>query len=349
MARRKRNPAGGMAMAKRRKVNRVLGLDLGSYAVKAVEMTRRGERLLVTGYAYEPVLNPDKYAAAVKAALRSGGLRADRVAVGVSGKGTLTQAVQASAAHEEDMENVLRREAAKVSRLDLDNALFGYQLLEPGEGGAVKAIVAASSYDALDARLDILDDAGIVPDYVDTELIALANAYETANSRGHFQHPRRGVVLADIGAEKTLIAATGANVNLFREFPFGGIALTEMVARRLDIGLDEAERVKCDPGERMQVVRDAIYPGIEDLAAEIRAVAEYFRTMGGGNPALLLVSGGLAAFPAAARVLGRLAKLRSGVFDSFGRVEADQRERDFLKAYAHEFPIAFGLACRARN
>ncbi len=45
-------------MAKKKKKNVVLGLDLGTSSIKAVEMTRDGEHLSVTGCVYEEVEDP---------------------------------------------------------------------------------------------------------------------------------------------------------------------------------------------------------------------------------------------------------------------------------------------------
>lgn len=334
-------------MAGRSKRNRVLGLDLGSYAVKAVEMVRDGEGLLVTGYAYEPVLDPDDYARAIRAAVRADGILAERIAVAVSGRGTIVETVSTPAAGEDDLARTLRDAVEKSIRQDLSGAVFDYDILDAGDPAEIDAVLAAAAKEELDARLALLADADLEADAADVELIALANAFDTANLDGELLESRRGAVLIDIGAVKTLVAASDTDVHLFRELPQGGAGLTDLVARRLGIDLDEAERVKCDPGDLMETVKDAIYPGIEELAAEIRAAVDCF-AMRGGEPSRLFVSGGFAAFPGAVKALGRLVRLETRVFDTFGGVECVAADKNFFAEYAHVFPVAFGLASRAR-
>ncbi len=340
---------GGMSMAKRSKNNCVLGLDLGTYAVKAVEMMRSGDELYVSGYAYELVRDPAKYGETIKAVIRAGDLRAECIAIGMSGTGTLVQTVTTPVEGEGDLKRALIKEAEEITRRDLADSLVDYHLFQNGEASSISAIVAAASREELQARMEALGDAGLYPDIVDTELTALVNAYETANAAGHFQDERQGVILADFGAAKTLLAASANGAYLFREFLFGGINLTELVADRMSISLDQAERIKCEPGEHIETVRDAVYPGIEELASEIRSLADCLKTVAGAPAKLLLLSGGLVLFPGLVKVLGKLAKMETRAFDSFGSVMANKYDQEFLDAYIHEFPLAFGLACHARD
>ena len=337
---------GGAVMAKRRTPSRILGLDLGSYAVKAIEMTRSGNELFVSGYAYEPVFDSSKYSEAVWAAVRSGGLDTDCVAIGVAGQGTFAKVLQSTIVAGIELERTFKKETSTITQINLETAPFAFQPFEPPVDGSATALVAATPLDVLNERLGILKEAGIVPDFVEPEVTALANAFEVINRDDYFPDAVDGAILVDVGAEKTLFIGTGNNSHLFREFPFGGNALTEMVAHRLDINLNDAERVKCDPGGKLEVVRDAMYPGIEQLGAEMRTVVEYYKTIGGSEPGLMLISGGLAKFPDAIEVLGRLANIRTLAFDSFGKVAAESADHDFFEAYAHVFPLAFGLACR---
>ncbi|MCC8180851.1 MAG: pilus assembly protein PilM, partial [Planctomycetes bacterium] len=184
---------------------------------------------------------------------------------------------------------------------------------------------------------------------LDAEAVALANGFETANAGGYFVPEGATVALVDFGAAKTLIAVTDGAEYLFREFPVGGTALTEMIAQRLGCGLDEAERLKLDPGEKIDTVKDAIYPGIEDITAEIRTCIENFKTVNDGRQAeTTLLSGGLVRFAGIPPLIGRLTKTRAGVFNLFGAFESSDMETA-TAPYSLDYSIAFGLACHARE
>jgi Tfp pilus assembly PilM family ATPase len=158
------------------------------------------------------------------------------------------------------------------------------------------------------------------------------------------------VALADFGATKTLICVTDGEQNVFREFPVGGIALTEMISQRLGCDIIEAERIKLDPGDQIDVIKDAIYPGIEDITAEIRSCMDTFKSMSMGREAdTLLLSGGLVGFSGVSPLIGRLVKVEPRIFDSFGTVDSSELDPEFIGTHGHEFAVAFGLACHARD
>lgn len=323
----------------------MLGLDLGTRAVKAVEMTRSGEMLRVTSCSCEDVAGPAAYPQAVRAVIEAGSLDTGRVVAGFSGRGTLLQTVVLPGDNPGDMDAAIREEAAKYIPYSLDEAQLDYHLLADAPDRFLRALVAAARRTDVHARLVILDAAGIVPIRLEPEPIALVNALETASLLA----PGVGAGLIDFGAAKTLITITDGVEHVFREFPVGGDKLTEMIAHRMGLSWEEAERVKRSPGDAIETVKDAIYPGIEDITAEVRQCLERFRGVSGGREAkLLMLSGGLVAFPGVVRLVSRLTRTAARVF-GFGDVDASDLDEHFLARHGHEFAVAFGLACHARE
>ena len=70
------------------KAKAVVGIDIGSSAVKIVELSRRDNTLTVTGVAREPYSGEGDIPTAVQTAMSVGGFRAKRVAASVSGRTT---------------------------------------------------------------------------------------------------------------------------------------------------------------------------------------------------------------------------------------------------------------------
>ncbi|MDR0362690.1 MAG: pilus assembly protein PilM [Planctomycetota bacterium] len=338
-------------MAKRKKKSTTLGLDLGTYAVKAVEVARSGEELTVTGYSYEPVTDVTQYDEVIKNVIAAGGFKLGKVkvVVGFSGRSTLVQTVTMNQDRLADLDVAMIEEAEKYIPYDISEAQIDYHVFDQGGSPQVKVLLVAVRQQDIEDKLEILFRAGVTPSVIDVELVALANAYETANVGAFFQGEGGSVALVDFGSTKTLITVTDGERNVFREFPLGGTALTEMVAQRIGGNMTEAETVKCAPGDQMDVVKDAVYPGIEDIAGEVRSCVDSFKITGGRAPDLVLLSGGLVAFPGVTPLFGRLTRMDARIFDSFGSVPAGDMEDEFLRKHAHEFPVAFGLACHARD
>ncbi len=312
-------------------------------------MTRSGDALQVTSCSYEEVEGPGAHAASIAAVLEAGSHDVSRVAVGFSNRRTFLRTVLLAGDAVEDVGEAVLAEVAKYIPYDIADARVGYQILPGQHDRFLRVLASAARRDDIAARLALFRDAGIQPARMDMELAALANAFETLNAGGGVAPAGRGVCMVDFGATKTLIAITDGARCVFREFPFGGDKLTEMLAHRLGCDFTVAETLKRHPGGQIEMVKDAIYPGIEDIAAEVRSCQEAFVEISDGvRPDLLLVSGGLVAFPGVPSLFGRLTRCAASPF-RIGGADTSDLDTAFLEDHGHEFAVAFGLACHARG
>ncbi|MDR2390780.1 MAG: pilus assembly protein PilM [Planctomycetota bacterium] len=336
-------------MAKRHKKNTIVGLDLGTSSVKLVELTCKAENLTMAACAYIPVEDPSLYDIAIKAAIKTATTKAKRVVVGFSGKSTLLQDITLPNGHDDNLDEAVAEEVAKYIPYDVSEAQIDYHAFEDGDN-QTRLLLAAVRQQDVDDKLEILFNAGVTPIQIDVELVALANAAETANIGEEFFPEGKGVGIVNFGASKTLITITDGKYSVFREFPVGGIALTEMISQRVGCAMTAAEQIKLVPGDKMDLVKDAIYPGLEDIAAEIQSCLDSYKNASRGRKAeKLLLSGGLIAFPGIVALFTRMTKTEASVFNSFGPAIISKGAEGVMEAHGHEMAVAFGLACHARD
>ncbi|MCC8190909.1 MAG: pilus assembly protein PilM [Planctomycetes bacterium] len=339
-----------MAKIKKKKKNTVLGLDLGTQSIKAVELTRTGEDLSITGCAYEHVEDPAMYDESIKAVLEAGAFSVKRVVIGYSGRSTLLQTITLPADRAEDLDIAILEEAEKYIPYDISEAQIDYHVFGTDEGRGIRALMVAVRQSDIEDKLEILFNAGITPIQIDVELVALANAFELANEGSYFVADEKPVGLVDFGASKTLITVTAGLNNVFSQIPVGGITLTEMVAQRLGCEMNKAEILKIEPGDQIDTIKDAIYPGLEDITAEIRSCLDTYKSISGGREVdCLMLSGGLVAFSGVSPLIGRLTKTDTRILDSFGSVDTSEIDEEIIGGHAHEYAVAFGLACHAQE
>ncbi|MDR1519327.1 MAG: pilus assembly protein PilM [Planctomycetota bacterium] len=337
-------------MAKRDKKNAVLGMDLGTQSIKTVEMLRKGEDLAMASCSCVPVEDASAYGDAVKAAIRSASAGAKRVVVGFGGKSTTLQLITLTNEQLGDIDKAVAEEAEKYIPYDISEAQLDYHVFEISGDKQTRVLLAAVRQQDIEDRLDILFGAGITPVQIDVEVVALANALETANLDWAMAKKGKAAGMVNFGASKTLIAISDGANHVFREFPVGGIALTEMVSQRLGCDMAEAERLKLSPGAEIDKVKDAIYPGLEDMATEIRSCLDAFKSAADGREAeKLFLSGGLLGFPGVASLFNRMTKIETDIFASFGPVDVSKADADIVEDHGHELAVAFGLACHARD
>jgi len=218
-------------------LNNVLGLDLGSHTLKAVEL-EQGLRALRVVRSYAEPREPEVPLAAQLARLlrvhsfsRSHvvtALRGDRISVRrlvfpFTEKRRLTQAVPF--------------ELEDQVPFDIDEMVLDWELAHR-ESGRAEVISALAPRSAVSALIETLRDADCDARTIESEGLVLANlapAFELPGSR----------LLLDVGHEKsTLCAMRDGKVVSARSVGIAGRAFTEAVAAERALSLEDAEREK---------------------------------------------------------------------------------------------------------
>lgn len=340
----------------------VVGLDVGSAVVKAVELTLEGSEPVLTGFGRAEVTAEGGAPAAVSQALASLRGRARRCVTGVGGQSTVVRYVSMLPMSPEELQQAVRFEADKFLPFELDEVVLDCEQLGDsapgsGEGTKVPVLVAACRRQLIEERVGLVEGAGLTPLAIDLDLFALANAWELCGlPEEELQDLDPGpvppaVALVDVGATRTSINVLRAGRTCFsREIAIGGDDMTQAVARRLGVELHEAELIKCDGELHEAEVASSIAPVLEDLASELALSIDYVEHHEGVEVRELLLSGGgsLAAGAAAAieQATGRPARNWNPLEGL--RVEAEGLDLDSLELEAPSLVVAVGLASRVR-
>src|SRR5204862_5842891 len=93
----------------------IVGLDIGTSAVKAVELTDSGGKLEVTGFGQIEVATDDATAkaSAVSELMREGGFRTRRVVTSLSGKMVIVRYLTMVKMTDDELKNAIAFEAGK--------------------------------------------------------------------------------------------------------------------------------------------------------------------------------------------------------------------------------------------
>lgn len=260
-----------------RKAKSLVGLDIGSSAVKAVELKAAGKGYKVTAFGSEPV-PPDSIvdgaiidAAAVADAVRrlfdSRGIRTKDVAASLSGNAVIVKKISLPVMTDAELAESIYWEAEQYIPFDIQDVNLDYQILSGGDGaeprGAMEILLVAAKKDKIADYTGVIAQAGRTPVVVDVDAFALQNIYEV-----NYRPAANAVVaLLNAGASAININVVGGDESLFtRDISLGGNAYTEAVQKELNLPFEEAERLK--RGERSETV------GVEDVRPVLRAMNE---------------------------------------------------------------------------
>lgn len=255
----------------------VIGLDIGSDAIKAVELQPAGRGFRVAAYATERVpagsiaegsiLDRDAVAGAMRRALDRGGFKGRDVCVSLSGNAVIVKKIALPVMTPAELADSIVWEAEQYIPFDVQDVNLDYQILDPGTGpdsrGSMEVLLVAAKKDRTAEYAAVVEAAGRTPVVVDVDAFALQNAYEA----NYGLDADAVVVLMNAGASAVNVNILQNGRSVFtRDISVGGNAYRDALQRELGVGPDDADRLK--RGQRVEGV------AAEDVSPVLKAVTE---------------------------------------------------------------------------
>ena len=223
-------------------IGNVVGLDLGSYSLKAVELRRTLRQLEPVQFRCEPrhlpgVSEPERLAHF----LRSHVLPAEAIYCAVGGRFLSTRYLEFPFSDRKKLDRAVPFEVEDEVPFELEDLLVEWELIDGDPThSSVAAVMAART--EIQSVLDPFLDAGLQPRILEAEGFVLANlasVFDLSDSQ----------LILDIGHEKTQLSLIAKERTVFsRTLPIGGKALTQAVSEDRLCSIEDAERIKCEEG-----------------------------------------------------------------------------------------------------
>jgi type IV pilus assembly protein PilM len=233
----------------------VVGLDIGSSAVKAVELKASGKGFKVAAFASEPIPSDSIVdgaiidGAAVTGAIRrlfeNKAFKSKEVAASLSGNAVIVKKITLPVMAETELAESIYWEAEQYIPYDIQDVNLDYQILDAGTGtdskGTMEVLLVAAKKEKIADYTGVISQAGRTPVVVDVDAFALQNAYEL----NYGLDPTAVVVLLNAGASAININILSGEQSLFtRDISIGGNAYTEAVQKELNLSFENAEQLK---------------------------------------------------------------------------------------------------------
>jgi type IV pilus assembly protein PilM len=349
-----------------RRKNALLGLDVGSTAIKLIELSQAAENsaspFRVESYAVEPlpvnavvekkIVDTETVGDAVRRAVTRSGTKARNAAVAVSDSAVITKVVSMSASlSDAEMEAQIQLEAGQYVPYPLEEVNIDFDVLGPSDAGGemVDVLLAASRRENVDDRVSALELAGLTAAIVDIEAYAMENACALLPGVGDGWGGVATLAVADVGASSmTLNVLHDGSTAYTREQNFGAQQLVDEVQRRYGLARDQALRRIVEGGLPERYVVEVLAPFKEALAQQIGRALQFFYSASSFNGVdRIILAGGAASI----RNLDELVEERLGVptlvANPFIHMSVSSRVRvEALNRDAPALMIATGLALR---
>jgi type IV pilus assembly protein PilM len=339
----------------------LVGLDIGSSAVKVVELKEMGKG---RGYQLQNVgIEPLSPEAIVDGAIMDAGLvieaiqkalggrkvKAADVAIALSGHSVIIKKISIPATSEEELAEVIPWEAEQYIPFDVEDVNLAYQVLKGGgSDGNMDVLLVAAKKDKIHDYTSVVTQAGRNPVLVDVDVFALQNCFEM----NYDADESEGVALVNVGASTTNVAIVkGATSIFWRDISVGGNHYNDALRKEMNITFEQAETLK--RGQSVDGVAPdklpAILASVNDfIGGEIQKTIDFFKnTTPGESIARMVLAGGSARVPHLRESLAERFGVAVEPLNPFNRVQIGKGiSPETLDELSPSVSIAVGLASR---
>jgi len=356
------------------KKNQLVGLDIGSHAIKLVEIedSKKGRILKNFGIIGLPqdaivegaIKEMEIVSSAIKTLYKNLKIKNKNVVTSISGYSVIVKKISIQKRGEAELDASIQDEAEQYIPFDINDVNLDYEILTPpgeegdekkGEGdkaekGLMDVMLVAAKKDIVEDYVSLLHLTGLSPAILDVDAFALQNAFELSaeNISGCY-------ALVNVGAEELGINAIKNGVSIFtRDSSYGGYQINEAIMSKFDVSYEEAEKIKLggtkidhkDRGALEEVFTSVISGWVNEIK---RALDFLATTYPDESIEKIVISGGSCRFPGFQKYLELETEIPVVELNPFGNLQVNDKMFDpkYLTYMAPQAAIAVGLALRS--
>ncbi|OGF61820.1 MAG: hypothetical protein A2Y62_20580 [Candidatus Fischerbacteria bacterium RBG_13_37_8] len=339
----------------------VVGLDIGSHAIKLVELKHRGKSKELVSFGVQ-VLQPDAIvegaiidamavADGISTLVNTQSIKKKLVATSISGSAVIVKKITLPrVASQEELQESVRWEAEQYIPFPIEEVNLDYTILgKASKGEAIDVLLVAAKKDIVGFYSNAITQAGLKPVLMDIDAFAMQNAFE-ANYK-ELIDANEVIALLNFGASKININIIKGENSLFtRDIGIGGNAITEAVMRDFNISREGAESVKRGiPAEGVSpnMIQNSINQIMDEISKDIKRTFEFFRaTAVEEEMSRIYICGGAAKTPGIRDFLGGKFGIYVDIMNPFKNVKNKMVDIEFVNEYGPAAAVAVGLAIR---
>ncbi|MCX7795173.1 MAG: pilus assembly protein PilM [bacterium] len=282
------------------KYKSVIGIDFGTYAIKAVELESRGDGLYVknVGSAYytEKVIEDGEFLNVplltefISNLWEDSKFESKEVAISWKSENEFTRVLTLPILPDKEIYEAVRLEISSRYDVDVDLVAFDYAILDKNENNQeMKILVAGIPKESASTVYNIFKELNLKLKVLEPEFICQINLLKPSED---------SFILLNIGARTTMLYMSKGNlINVIRALRFGGDNATDVISSTLNVSFEEAERWKKERFEQEVgyskiMVSDALLNNFLILLREINRSIDYFYQLTYTYPNRVVLDGG---------------------------------------------------------
>lgn len=338
-------------------VSEFFGLDIGTTAIRLVELHGSSNVKSLVKYAYLPVeskmamsdaqADQQKLVGAVQDLLAQAKITTKNVAVGLPSQRVFTTVVDIDRLSPGEIAKTIQYQADSLIPTPVSESKIEWAVLgdSPKEKGKVEVLLSSVSNDFIEARLDMLESIGLNVIAFEPDHMALARAVIPAGTTT----PQ---MVVDIGSKSTdIVVSINGAPRLARSIPTGSDAIIKGAVQNLNIDEKQAQQFVNKFGLSKDKLEGQIYNAIigtvEILASEIEKSIKFFQARYTESKVeRIIMTGGASALPEFPLFIANRFGLNVEIGNAWRNISFPADRQNDLLAASNHFAVAAGLAER---
>jgi type IV pilus assembly protein PilM len=339
----------------------VVGLDIGSSAIKLVELKeKKAGTFQLVKVGLEPlspeaivdgsIMDSSLVVETIQRLNAAQGVKNSSYATSLSGHSVIVKKITLPSMSAEELAESIQWEAEQYIPFDINDVNLDYVPIgSAGGGDSIDVILVAVKKEKINDYTSVISQTGKSTVIVDVDSFALQNCFEL----NYAVDPSRVVALVNIGASVSNVTVMHGKDSLFwRDITFGGNQYTDAIQRELNLSFAQAEALK--KGEAVadrtiQQVIPILNSVSEDFSAELRKTLDFFTATSGAERVdqIVLAGGGSGVLNLDAILRDKFA-IPVEVMNPFRNITINESDfnPEWISEVAPSMAVAVGLAIR---
>ena len=337
----------------------IVGLDIGSSCVKAVELRKTKKGFDLTGIGLE-ALSPEtvvdgaiidslSVSSAIDQIFETQGIKNKNICASVSGHSVIIKKINMPYLEDDLMYDQVHADAAQYIPFEVSEVSLDYQVLGPSEmGDSLDVLLVAVKREKINNYQSAMMGRNLI--MVDVDAFALQNCFEA----NYETEPGSTVALLNIGASVMNINIIRDGAPLFtRDVSVGGNQYTDALQKELELTFEDAESLK--RGEAIPGVTDEQKDGIlrsvsEILVLEIQKTFDFYRATAGAEAVgTIMVAGGTSRTPGLVDMLSSEFQVHVEELNPFRQINYNPKKfsDEYIQEISSRLAVCVGLGLRS--
>ncbi|MEI6080138.1 MAG: type IV pilus assembly protein PilM [bacterium] len=339
---------------------KVVGVDIGSSAVKVVGLTRarKGYHLESIGIAPLPkdavvdgeIFNIGAVSNVLRDLVNASKIKGANAYTGVFGAGVVVKRIKVPIMSKEELEHHIRWEAEQYIPFNIDDVNLDFDVITPNykKSGKMDLVIAAAKKDLVSSYSAVLYDSGLIAEGVDIGTLALYDMYR----ENYGASKEEANIILDIGASRTVMSVVEKDRSVFvREVDIAGEYFTQRIQENLGITFEEGESLKVsgEDGSLPPEVERVLLSEVKKLGIEIRKSIDLYLATASELPiAEISVVGGGVKLIGITKIIESMTGLPTDIINPLKNIAFNEKifPVSYLSQIAPFFGVSVGLAIR---